>query len=108
MNVTSDKFEFVAKIDQEYLAVGSHVDLNTQEKIKRGEYVDFSKLLPKDRITVEKDGRMELVVRNGQTFWSPVSEVVAINNFGRWEQAFRIFSNIYTSEFPQRCSELIQ
>ena len=51
---------------------------------------------------------MELIVKNGQTFWSPVSEALAINCFSRWEQAFRIFANIYTSEYPQRSSELIQ
>ena len=103
-----DNFEFVAKIDQDYLSVGSHVDQVTQEKIKRGEYVDFSKLLPKDKVVVEEDSRLELVIRNGQTYWSPVSESIYINSFSKWEQAFRIFANIYTSEFPQRSSELIQ
>ena len=101
-------FEFVAKIDQDYLSLGSHVDQLTQEKIKKGEYVDFSKLLPKDRVLVEEDSRMELVIRNGQTFWTPVSEAIAINSFSKWEQAFRIFANIYTSEYLQRSSELIQ
>ena len=88
--------------------MGSHVDQLTQDKIKKGEYVDFSKLLPKDKIVVEEDSRLELVIRNSQTFWSPVSETISINSFGRWEQALRIFANIYTSEFPQHSSELIQ
>ena len=79
-----------------------------QEKIRHGEYVDFSKLLPKDHITVEEDSRMELVVKNGQTYWTPMSEVVVINCFSRWEQAFRIFSNIYTIQYPHRSSKLIQ
>ena len=76
-------FKFVAKIDQDYLSVGSHVDQLTQEKIKKGKYIDFSKLLPKDRVLLEEDSRMELVIRNGQTFWTPVSESIAINSFSK-------------------------
>ena len=102
-------FQFVAKIDQDYQAVGSHVDEATQEKIVKGEYVDFAKLLPKDRISaIEDEGKMELIMRNGQTFWSPVSNYEPINGFGKWEQAFRIFSNIYTRRFPHKSGELIQ
>ena len=63
----------------------------------KGKYVDFAKLLLKDCITaVEEDGQMELVIKNGRTFWSLVNDTVVINGFGRWEQAFRIFANIYT------------
>ena len=78
-------------MDQDYLLVSNHVDQVTQQKIIRGEYVDFGKLLPKDKVLMEEDGRMELIVRNGKTFWSLVSETVIINNFSKWEQAFRIF-----------------
>ena len=74
-----DNFEFIAKIDEDYLVVGGHVDQVTQNKIIRGEYMDFGKLLPRDKIVAEEDGRLELVVRNGKTFWMPVSETVAIN-----------------------------
>ena len=103
------KFEFVAKIDQEYLSIGSHVDEGMRDRIQRGEYMDFAKLLPKDRITtVEDDGRMELIMRNGKFYWVPVTESVAINCFSKWEQAFRIYANIYTSKFPNKSSELIQ
>ena len=75
--------------------MGSHADQLTQEKIKREEYVDFSKLLPKDKIFVEEDSRLELVIRNGQTFWSPVSETITINSFNKWEQHSG-FLQIYT------------
>ena len=51
---------------------------------------------------------MELVVKNGKTYWAPVSESVVINGFPRWEQEFRIFSEIYTRHFPHKSSELIQ
>ena len=46
--------------------------------------------------------------KNGKTFWSPVHEIVTINGFSRWEQAFHIYSNIYTKAHPHRSSELIQ
>ena len=61
-------FEFVAKIDQDYLMIGGHVDEAMRTKIVRGDYIDFSKLIPKDRILTEEDDRLELVVRNGRTF----------------------------------------
>ena len=87
-------FEFVAKVDQDYLVIGGHIDDVTQGKIIRGEYIDFSKLIPRDKIISEEDNRLKLVVKNGRTFWAPVSESVSIKSFSHWEQAFRIFSTI--------------
>ena len=37
-----------------------------------------------------------------------MSDSVTINGYNRWEQAFCIYSNIYTREHPHRSSELIQ
>ena len=34
--------------------------------------------------------------------------MVGITNFGHWEQAFRIYSNVYTKEFPDQATQLIQ
>ena len=31
-----------------------------------------------------------------------------INTYGRWEQAFRVFSNILTSKYPEKAPELLQ
>ena len=50
----------------------------------------------------------KLIVKNGKTFWTPVSEWVTINSFVKWEQAFRIYSNIYTRHHPHKSTELIQ
>ena len=52
-------FKFIAQMDRDYLVVGSHVDEATQEKIQKGSYIDFSKLIPKDRILTEGDNRLE-------------------------------------------------
>ena len=101
-------YHSIAQIDQEYLLVGNHVDESTQLKIVKGDYVDFGKLLPKDKVLAEEDGRLELVVRNGKTFWTPIVESVNITSFSKWEQAFRIYSDIYNRAHPHKSTELIQ
>ena len=96
--------------DENYMVVGAHVDVNLQHKIVNHEYCDFAKLLPKGRVTREEDNRMEIVNRGGSTYFVPVSERenAVINCFAKWEQAFRVFSNIYTRAYPDRSTELIQ
>ena len=100
-----------ASLDENYLVVGSHIDATLQQKIIHNEYVDFAKLLPKNgRIAGEEDHRMELISKGGYTYFVPVSdrETSSINGFSKWEQAFRIFSNIYTRAYPHKAMELIQ
>ena len=99
-----------ALLDEDYLLVGNYVDDATRAKIANGEYVDFSKLMPKDRLNSEDDTRMEMVNKGGMSYWVPLSDKdnVAITSYAKWEQAFRVFSNIYTEYFPARSSELIQ
>ena len=103
-----EPFISVVKIDQDYQLVGSHIDQTTRDKIARGEYVDFSHLLPKDRILAEEDERLELIVKQGRAYWSPVADTVAISSYNRWEQAFRIYSDIFMRHQPHRSSELVQ
>ena len=93
LNLDDGKFRFIAQMDQDCNIVGAHIDEMMQQKIEKGMYVDFSKLLPKDRILIEDDGRMELIVKDGKTFWMPASasEGVAITSFSKWEQAFGCF-----------------
>ena len=96
-------------IDDDYLTIGSHVEETLKIKIEKGEYVDFAKLLSRDQTLEEEDNRIQMVVRNGQTFWMPMQDNrLSINNFSKWEQAFRVFSEIYTKANPDRASELIQ
>ena len=96
----TEQFINTAMIDEEYMVVGSHVDNSTVQKIKNGEYVDFGKLIPRDRILTEEDNRLELVIKGGHTYYVPASESTEINNFARWEQAFWVYSNLYTRFFP--------
>ena len=98
------------ELDEEYLVVGGHVDEALRVKIVNFEYIDFARLLLKDKILKSEDNRLELVFKNGATYFTPVfdRETSAITNFNRWEQAFRIFSNVLTQAHPHKAGELIQ
>ena len=80
-------------VDEDYAVIGAHLEDNLRQKIVQGEFVDFSKLIPKDKILAETDHRLEIVTKNGQTFFQPVTkrEGVGITSLFRWDQAFRIF-----------------
>ena len=58
----------------------------------------------------EEDQRMEIVSRNSMTFLAPISdrEATQINLYFKWEQAFRIYSNILTTKLPGKATELLQ
>ena len=51
----SNEFIHSAMVDESYHLVGSHVDEFTQDRIIRGEYVDFAKLVPHVRIMTADD-----------------------------------------------------
>ena len=100
-----------AVVDESYMMVGAHIDEAIQKHIVNNEYVDFARLLAKDRIAQEEDGQMEIVHRGGSTYFVPVSDretAGGIHNFSKWEQAFRVFSNIYTKAYPFKAVQLIQ
>ena len=107
---TTGKFQHTHSVitDENFLVVGGHVDQNTIDKIQRGDYVDFSKLIPRDRVLASEDQRLEMIIRDGRTYYVPVNEGSNINGSPRWEQAFRVYSNIYTKAQPGRSSELIE
>ena len=90
--------QHLSLVDENYLVIVSHIDLSLHDKIKRGDYIDFAKLLPKDKIvTVQEEHHFELVNRGGQTFFVPAERESGVTSFQKWEQAFRIFFKyIYT------------
>ena len=53
-----------AIVDEGYIVVGAHIDEQLVAKIKVGDYIDFGKLLPRDRILEENEGRMVKMVRH--------------------------------------------
>ena len=84
--------------DDDYAIVAAHVDESLKRRIIEGEYVDFSRLVPRDRVSLEADKRLEIVTKNGQTYFQPIveHEGIGINNIYKWDQAFHIFRTIYT------------
>ena len=82
-------------VDDNYTIVGAHLETSLKDKICKGEYVDFARLLPRERQAYD-DHRLELVNHGGQTFFVPASDREgnnSISSLHRLEQAFRVFSN---------------
>ena len=99
-----------AMVEESYQLVASHLDEVIQANIVKGDYIDFGKLVPKDRVLTADDSRYKMIVREGKTFWVPASsnESTEITSYHRWEQAFRVYSDVYMQAFPHRSSELVQ
>ena len=81
-------FVNTALLDKSYIVVAGHVDEGTVIKIQRGEYIDFGKLSPWDKIVAQEDQHLELVLRGGRSFYVPVNKTSRIGNYAKWEQAF--------------------
>ena len=96
-------------VDEDYQLVAAHIDETLRRKIQNTEYVDFARLLPRDRV-LSDNSRLELINRDGKTYFVPADsrEVGAITSFFKWEQVFRVFANVYTEKYPQKATELIQ
>ena len=62
-----------AEADEDFLLVSSHIESSTKQKIERGEYVDFAKLIVCDHLGHDEERRMELVMKGNQTYWVPVN-----------------------------------
>ena len=109
-SVTNNKVNEIALMDNNYQMLDNHVDDILRCKILSFEYIDFSKLLVKNRNVRADEQRLEIVSRNGMTFLSPVSErdSLQVTGFGRWEQAFRVYANIITTKYPAKSPELLQ
>ena len=94
----------------EYLAIGTYLNPQLIHKIEVGAYVDLAKLLHRDQVTTEEDHRLEIINKGGMTYWVPVSdrESSPINSYFKWEQAFRVYINIFSKQNPKRVTELLQ
>ena len=106
-------FVHIVMVDESFMLVAAHIDDNLKGKIENGNYVDFTRLLPRDRIMDEQNQRLEWVQdrSGGGMFLQPATDKGnsgGITSFGKWEQAFRVFSDIYCRAHPDRGAELIQ
>ena len=61
LNVAND-FVHSSLVDQNYKIVGAHVDPATRAKIVNNEYIDFAKLIPRDRVLTEEDNRVQWII----------------------------------------------
>ena len=75
VNIVSRQNLSYSAMDEEYLVIGGHADSALQQKIIDFEYIDFARLILKDRIArIEEYQCFELVVKGNSTFFAPVSE----------------------------------
>ena len=95
-------------VDEEYCTVRSHLDEALIGKIKRGEYVNFAKLLPRDKIAMEEDNRIQPIFKDGRVMWqtSDQMHVGNVSSFHRWEQAFRVYSKVLVRKLKRNHSLL--
>ena len=105
---------YVHECDDAYFHYTSHVDKQTREKIKRGEFVELEKLLPKYKFKKRQNGETKLEIigkDDGQSFLVPLSERPnndTVSSFRQWDRAFRVYSGIYSKANPDRAEELHQ
>ena len=106
----NSSYSCTASIDEDFMLLGAHIDDNLKKKIAEGEYVNFSKLVQKDRVIQEDDNRLEMISKGGMTYWVPLAdrENALINGLDKWDQAFRVYSKIYAKFNPRRGEELVE
>ena len=102
----------VASIDNAYFQATSHVDKTLRDKISNGEYVELEKLLPKRRTgRVNEEDRIDIVNKDGHSFLVQTSATDKANKiFGikKWDEAFRIYTTIFSQHNPTRAAEIVQ
>ena len=105
-------------VDETYSSIAAHVEEGLKRRIVSHEYVDFARLIPRSRIQRLEDedrGLQQVVNKGGFMFCLPPGEsrdqgnsTSMITSFWKWEQAFRIFTHIYTNSYPTKAAELMQ
>ena len=97
-------------LDDDYKTVASHVDEITVRRIIEGSYVDFARLISKDRIQDDEQPKVLMVNKEGNTYLGvhPDRDRSVINGIDRWDCAFRVYSKIYLQHNPSRASELVE
>ena len=98
----------IAAMDNDYQMIDAHIEEGMKRKIIGFEYVDLSKLLTRGHWR-DEDQRLELINRNGMTYLAPAErDGNQITSYIKWEQAFWVYSNIITTHYPEKSSELLQ
>ena len=95
--------------DEEFSVVAAHVDENTVRRIENNMFVDFVKLLPRDKIVTEDEPTgLRLINRGGEIGVAPAvdKDLGNINSYSVWNQAFCVFTHIYTNKYAYKATEL--
>ena len=98
-------------VDEEFSVVAAHVDETTRRKIKSSMYMDFARLLPCDKIFVDEEQTgLRLVNTGGEIGVAPAIDrnIGTINSYSVWNQAFCVFTHVYTNKYPYKATELTQ
>ena len=101
--------------DDDFFHVTCHVEQSLKQKIEKGEFVELEKSLPKDKgadpFGYEDSNLLKVVSKEGHTYLTPAGssrEHSSINGIRKWEQAFRVYSAIYSEANPSRAAEIWQ
>ena len=94
-------------IDDQFFHITCHIDESIRLKIQAGQFVDLEKLLlkPKNKLN---DNKLDLVYRDGHSYFVPAPLDNKINGVRKWEQAFRVYVTIYSQHNPSRSAEIWQ
>ena len=101
---------YAALNDNEFYHFSLH-GKKLRRKIEKGSYVDLAKLIRKNRSVANKnENGVELISKEGRSYLMPAANTdnPVINLFGKLDQAFRVYTGIYTKANPHRGHDLIQ
>ena len=95
--------------DDDFFHITCHIDPQLKTKIEQGQYVELAKLLHKHGMNDKEEGKMNIVNKNGVSYFVPVSDNdTKITNVRKWEQAFRSYAAVYCNVNPHRSVEILQ
>lgn len=97
-------------IDFNRFHLTSHVDKKLKQRVEEGDFtVDFRKLMPKSKSKSVPDDRMQLVNRDGGSYFVPAEkEGREITCYKHWEVAFKVFMGVVIGKWPDKSQELLE
>ena len=69
----NNAFLHALSVDKSYQLIGGHLTDSVKRKICDGEYTDYGKLLPRDKVRQEEDDRVEILNKGGKMILAPFS-----------------------------------
>ena len=111
LHVPAVDYNFNDDTAKNFCQVSNHIDVSTEMKIAKGAFLEMIKLTPPKNLKVdESDKKLELVSKEGKSFWLPITEKEQnkITNYRQWEQAFKVYAAVYTRYNPHRGAEIYQ